>query len=177
MTKVRAGGSAEATGQVKVDQRILSVDGNSIDGLAKEQVTNLIKACHGTVNMSLADDEYGCAAFRAYQANRSSSSSLSSLVEPLSPLPSDSNAEVDHDAAAASNKRLSNPLWPNAMQLGVDGSITHNASPGTCCAVSARGDRAICQFIYRRVCAYVCVCVSLCVSHVCVGSLPACVMC
>ena len=44
--------------------------GNSIEGLPKEQVTNLIKACQGTVNMALADDYYGCAAFRAYQANK-----------------------------------------------------------------------------------------------------------
>merc|ERR1711935_84562 len=47
VTKVKKGGNCEATGKVKVDFRILEVEGASIDGLDKPTATNMIKEASG----------------------------------------------------------------------------------------------------------------------------------
>ena len=102
ITKVKPNSNALATGQLKVDMRILDVNGQDLRGIDKKGVTEAIKASDGICKVKVQFDQEGAKNFEQYKKDRAVQKSGDGPTQPAStPFPDAGQKQAAADIYAS----------------------------------------------------------------------------
>jgi len=107
ITKVKPDSNAFATGQLKVDMRILSVNGADLEGIDKKSVTGFMKASDGVCKLQVQFDKDGAENFAKFKAERAGGKEPSPPAAPQPAAPAAPEGDVYTSSSAEEPKKES----------------------------------------------------------------------